>query len=391
MKIILVVFLFYISFLNADILSDKIQAKMNQLCYYKSFIDGSNDGTIPQSSYWGTESSRQLKQTITDHAYNSSIYTCDEWSIDPYVNMDTEVYSVVANTSCSTRSETIDSSSSATYYRDIEQYNISVNCSDSSCELPKDSSGNVYEKNTQISDSECNVDTLNRLYKGANDVYMFKIIDAQYVSCDASPTDTGCYYKLGLNDSNPDNNSTNPSDGNVNGGSGSGGTSNNIDKSVSDLKEQLDNDNATRRRQLDRIIKETNMTAYLTGLNVLTLHDINRSLNNMNTYMRSGLDNTDVTDIFSKAIDEANSTASGITSILKSLNITIASFSHTVPIVTGTGTSIFTANVYGSSIVFDFSMIQNLRQYFDILWILLLAYFNFKIYVMIIRDLIKKI
>ena len=69
----------------------------------------------------------------------------------------------------------------------------------------------------------------------------------------------------------------------------------------------------------------------------------------------------------------------------------MSSYVGSVPIVTGTGNPIFTANVYGSDIVFDFSMIEDLRQYFDILWILMLAYFNFKIYVIIIRDLMKKI
>jgi len=203
MKILLFIFLISVSFLNADILSDKIQSKMNDVCYYKSFLDGSNDGSIPQSSFTGTESSRELIQIITESSTSSDIYTCDTWNTNPYVNMDTETYAVIANTSCNIRTEDTGSETSpqTTYYRDIKQYHISVDCS-SGCEFPKDEHGNIYELNTRITQSECTVDTLNRLYRNNNDVYIYKIVDAQYVTCNITPSASGCYYLLGLNDTN---------------------------------------------------------------------------------------------------------------------------------------------------------------------------------------------
>jgi len=60
-----------------------------------------------------------------------------------------------------------------------------------------------------------------------------------------------------------------------------------------------------------------------------------------------------------------------------------------VPAFTSTGESSFRVIVYGSPVVFDFSMVANLRQYFDIVWLLLLAYLNFKIYRWIIETILK--
>ena len=105
--------------------------------------------------------------------------------------------------------------------------------------------------------------------------------------------------------------------------------------------------------------------------------------------MKSGESNTEATDSLTDAKNKAQNTISSITD---SLNQIISSYTGSSPVVTGTGVHVFTTPpIYGKTITFDLSMFETLRQYFDILWILMLAYFNFKMYVLIIRDLLKKI
>ena len=61
----------------------------------------------------------------------------------------------------------------------------------------------------------------------------------------------------------------------------------------------------------------------------------------------------------------------------------------TAPIFTGSGSHIFTANIYGRTVTIDLSMFADLKQYFDILFTLILAYLNFKIYRYILEILLK--
>ncbi len=117
------------------------------------------------------------------------------------------------------------------------------------------------------------------------------------------------------------------------------------------------------------------------------IDETNQALSSMNDFMQSGMNNTEASDSLINAQNQATST---INSITGSLNGIISSYTGTAPVVTGTGNHVFTSNIYGSDIVFDLSMFEDLRQYFDILWLLMLAYFNFKMYVLIIRDLLKK-
>jgi len=117
--------------------------------------------------------------------------------------------------------------------------------------------------------------------------------------------------------------------------------------------------------------------------------DLGSKLDEMNEYMKSGESNTEATDSLTDAKDKAQNTISSITN---SLNQIISSYTGSSPVVTGTGVPVFTTPpIYGKTITFDLSMFETLRQYFDIIWILMLAYFNFKMYVLIIRDLLKKI
>ncbi len=119
------------------------------------------------------------------------------------------------------------------------------------------------------------------------------------------------------------------------------------------------------------------------------LDETNQALSSMNDFMQSGVNNTEASDSLTNAQNQATATISSITG---SLNGIISSYTGSSPVVTGTGVHVFTTPpIYGKTITFDLSMFENLKQYFDILWLLMLAYFNFKMYVLIIRDLLKKI
>jgi hypothetical protein len=104
--------------------------------------------------------------------------------------------------------------------------------------------------------------------------------------------------------------------------------------------------------------------------------------------MHSELNNTEINTSIGEAKIQAQL---AIETLTGSLNQIISSYTGSAPIVTGTGTHVFTASVYNGSVTFDLSMFEELRSSFDIFWLLLLAYLNFKIYSVIIRDLLKKI
>lgn len=76
----------------------------------------------------------------------------------------------------------------------------------------------------------------------------------------------------------------------------------------------------------------------------------------------------------------SESLVTGTDSILGSFSSLSSSYSNTPPVFNGTGTPLFTANIFGGTVVLDLSMFGELRQVFDILFILMLAYLNFKIY-----------
>ncbi len=76
-------------------------------------------------------------------------------------------------------------------------------------------------------------------------------------------------------------------------------------------------------------------------------------------------------------------------SILDSLNVLVSSYTNTPPTFTGSGDSSFSFTVFNKTVNLDFSMVANLRQYFDIVFLIMLAYLNFRIYLYIFNLLLK--
>jgi len=154
----------------------------------------------------------------------------------------------------------------------------------------------------------------------------------------------------------------------------------NMESALSGISSDINTSSERNHQDLDIIAGQLNQSNE-------SLSSINEQMTNMNDFMRSGVNNTEASDSLTNAKNQATSTVNSITS---SLNGIIASYTGTAPVVTGTGNHVFTTTVYDKTITFDLSMFENLRQYFDILWLLMIAYFNFKMYLLIIRDLLKK-
>ena len=398
-KIFIFFFIPLLSF--SSILEDKIYASAQNACYLKNSTNG-----LSPTDYSPIVSSQTLRNSNEEDYYSSSDANevCNNWNSNPYVNVDTELYAVTAEMSCTVTQ--YDDNGQTKWKSKVDIYTLNINCN-VACEVPRKANGDIYSKYPNFNASQCTLENIQALLDSHYSKGSYIADDAQYLSCSDTPSLTSCYFDYHLNldtnttDSNETSNDLNNSsitdglsnlDNSINKlNNDLSSKSSDIDNSVSDLKAQLAKDNDIRRRQLDKIIEETNRTANIAGTNMLTLYDINYSLNSMNEFMRSELNNTDIETTIDNAIDEANSTVDGITTKLNILISSMSSYVGSVPVVTGIGNPIFTANVYGSDIVFDFSMIEDLKQYFDILWVLLLAYFNFKIYVIIIRDLMKKI
>jgi hypothetical protein len=95
---------------------------------------------------------------------------------------------------------------------------------------------------------------------------------------------------------------------------------------------------------------------------------------------------SDATNSFDNALVDAKQSHA---SVLDSFASIAGSYTNTPPAFIGSGEHTFSANIYGSTVSLDFSMIADLRQYFDIVFILLLAYLNFKIYLWIFKLLVK--
>ena len=399
MKNILLFFLFLISYSHSSVLSDKMQDKMNYICYYASLLDGSNDGSLPQSAFTGTENGRTLIKTLTSSSIIPNPSTCNNWNLNPYVNLDTETMGIIANTSCTNYEvETGDEhTQEATYYTDIEQHRISVDCQ-SGCEIPKDSRGNNYDLNKRIYQSECNIDTLNRLYKENNLNSSYVVSDAQYLDCDAStPSATGCYYLMGF-EGFPDTNETNltkPNAMNLTPVTDEIKKTNQaIDSMKNELKNKLDENKqslqgidsrlANIKNAIDASARKIAAAEHNT---TVKLHEIHTTLKEMKGYMRTDLNNTDINDSLLGIVEDMNVTFN-LMNTMKDGILSVFN-SHTSPIFTGTGQHVFTADIYDGTVVFDLSMIKQLRQYFDIVFLLILAWINFKIYRWMLEFLIK--
>jgi hypothetical protein len=93
------------------------------------------------------------------------------------------------------------------------------------------------------------------------------------------------------------------------------------------------------------------------------------------------------------AMDSLDNTLADVnnkySSVLTSFSSIMASYTNAPPIFHGSGDHTFSVSVWGKSITFDFSLVSNLRQYFDIIFTLMIAYFTFVIYRWIFEFLIK--
>jgi hypothetical protein len=131
---------------------------------------------------------------------------------------------------------------------------------------------------------------------------------------------------------------------------------------------------------------------------------LNSDAQNQENADRNHNDLTDIKDALTNGQEDADnglnglednlnqmtdSLASGKDSILGSFNALLSSYTDTPPAFTGSGSHTFNANVLGGSVVFNLSLFSDLKPYFDILFTLMLAWINFKIYRWVIVILLK--
>jgi len=117
-----------------------------------------------------------------------------------------------------------------------------------------------------------------------------------------------------------------------------------------------------------------------------TLDEIKSNTDYLNE-LRDQADNTDNSlDNFSNALTDANT---NYDSVLNAFTGLASSYTNAPPTFTGTGDHVFSTSVYGRTVSFDLGMFADLKPYFDILFALMLAYFNFRIYRWIFEFLVK--
>jgi len=236
-----------LNYVYAD-LQSKIILKAQTACFLKNPSNG-----LSASDYSPTVTTQTLRQSIeSTHTSTQSQSTCDSWLLDPYVNVDTETYQVIANMDCSVNSEQVTTGSgeyetTTTYYwTAINQYALDIDCQES-CEVPRDSNGNIYDFTPYISETDCTVPNLQQLVLAEDPNSLYTIVDAQYLNCVVNSVLTGCFYKKTINfDGNTDSNSTdtNSTDNNSNSSNGDAGSSS-VDGSTFDDKRIVESNNTT--------------------------------------------------------------------------------------------------------------------------------------------------
>jgi len=87
--------------------------------------------------------------------------------------------------------------------------------------------------------------------------------------------------------------------------------------------------------------------------------------------------------------DSTNTANNNYSSVIDSFNTLLTAYSNTPPVFKGTGNHVFSTTVYGSDVRFDLSLFGDLKPYFDIVFLLMLAWINFKIYRWIFEFLIR--
>ncbi len=198
-----------LNYVYADFQS-KITSNAQTACLLKNPTNG-----LGATDYSPVVTGQTLRQSIeSSHTSTQSQATCDSWLLDPYVNIDTETYQVIANMDCSVNQEIVDNCDSSNpcpvtyYWTVISQYALNIDCQ-ASCEVPRDSNGNLYDFTPYISESDCTVPNLQQLVLAEDPNSLYTIVDAQYLNCASNSNLTGCFYKKTVNfDGNTDSNAT---------------------------------------------------------------------------------------------------------------------------------------------------------------------------------------
>jgi len=196
-----------LNYVYAD-LQSSITSNAQLACYLKNPTNG-----LSASDYSPIVSGQTLRQSIeSTHTSIQSDATCDNWALNPYVNVDTETYQVVADMDCAINSEELlVGENTVTYYWTVvNQYALDIDCQ-ASCEVPRDSNGNIYDFTPYISETDCTVPNLQQLVLAEDPNSLYTIVDAQYLTCTTNINLTGCYYNKTINfdENSTDTNSTN--------------------------------------------------------------------------------------------------------------------------------------------------------------------------------------
>ena len=110
MRFLLVSILLFTS-LYAD-LQSKINSNAQTACFLKNPTNG-----LSAADYSPNITGQTLRQSIeSGHTSTQSQATCDNWLLDPYVNIDTETYQVIANMDCTVNSEQVSYGETTTTY-----------------------------------------------------------------------------------------------------------------------------------------------------------------------------------------------------------------------------------------------------------------------------------
>lgn len=349
--------LFFPIFLFSAILDDRIYASAQYLCYVDNISSG-----LSSADYNPTIGAQTFVRNTTTEIYSceSTIpteYNCDNWISDPFVIPDYEIHKVLAQTSCQIQQDSTTTQGCYNYTRIITENTLDVECQ-SSCQVPT-SNGVPYDRAYSFNETSCNTSNLKSLYANESPTSTMQITDAQYITCPNSPSVSGCYYLLSPKPTYPDNNNTDNNTSGSNTGSGtSGGTVSGFSSADSEHLVSIDNN---LQDLTDKLLDDTAINEYDTA---------ETSISNLG----QSVEETGVT------IDQ------GFDSILSDFN------TYVPPTFTGNSdTTTFTVSIYGKNVVFDLKMFESLRGSFDVLWLLLLAYITFKIYLLIIRDILNKI
>jgi len=174
--------------------------------------------------------------------------------------------------------------------------------------------------------------------------------------------------------------------------------SNQTRQAINDASNQAHQDQVANRGKYDDLIiglrdvvEATDRIGGQANDNAQTAHDDATDIKDAVDSLNDGREESenDLQDTKDGISDAIESAGSNYSSVVDTFNGLLTSYSNTPPTFNGTGSSVFSTVVYGHSVVFDLAMFEQLRPYFDIIFILILAWINFKFYRWILEFLIK--